>query len=82
MVLGCFFMGIHSESCVFRYICATFMSEQDNVIASMNVGTNKIPCEGLENVPQTAEVGQDKKTGQNTHGRLLLSCQNVCRNLG
>lgn len=27
----------------------------------MDVRTNKLPCEGLENVPQTAEVGQDKK---------------------
>lgn len=54
-------MEIHSESCVFPYICATFVSEQDNVIVSMDVGTNKMPCEGLENVPQTAEVGQEKK---------------------
>jgi len=56
-----FLLEIQSKSCAFLDICATFVSEQDNVIVSMDAVTDKMPCEGLENVPQTAEVGQDKK---------------------
>ena len=32
MALVCVFMEIHSESCAFLDICATFASEQDNVM--------------------------------------------------
>lgn len=61
MSLSCFFMGIHSKSCVFLDICVTFASEQDNVILSMNTVTEKIPCGALETAPQTVETGQDKR---------------------
>ena len=57
----CFFMEIHFKSCAFLDICVTFASEQDNVIVSMDAMTDKMLCTGLGNVPQTAEVEQNKK---------------------
>lgn len=56
-----FFTDIQPGSCAFSNICATFASEQDDEIVSMDIVTDKKPYGDLGIAPQTDKTGPDKR---------------------